>query len=296
MENLINMINIHILNLIIAFGSFIVVVYIFASRHNRRLQELKSAQDELQRLSELKNSFLSNVSSEIHTQINCIQDMTKKALCDNNNENVRDYARMINVAGNMIQTMMGNIIDMARIEYDMTDCQEDKYHMSTLIEELNRIGSEFAWKRGLGFCLETDEGHPSELWGDESRIKQVVTSFLNNAVKYTDTGQITLRFSFKEIKYGDEIILLISVADTGIGINDENLFKLSDLFTRLDSTVNDGIGLGLFIAKKQTNKMKGQIFVNSEYGKGSEFWVEIPQKVVNKKPMGDWKLSVSIAE
>ena len=283
MENLIHITYIHGVILMNVFA--VVIILLLVSHNKRRLQELETAREEFSKLCDLKNSLIFKMSDEIRTNIDYILDMTKFILFDSNN--VNDYTSKINEAGKLLQTLA----EVLKIESDRIDCLEDKYHVSVLIQEISEFGAEYARKHDLGFCIETDERHPSALLGDISLIKQVISCFLDNAVKYTKSGQITLRFSFKEIKDKDEVILCISVADTGIGIKDEHINKLTENFAKYNSTLDNGIGHGLFIAKKLTDRMKGRIFVESEYGNGSRFWVEFPQTIVSRKPMGDWRLA-----
>ena len=287
MENVINMIHIYILIIVGIISA--VLLYLFATRHNSRSQKLDVTGGEDSKLSEAKNNFLSKLINEINTQLNSIMNIAE--MIRNNDDNIDEHMMKIKDAERALQTLA----TVLEIESDNMDYQEDRYQMSVLIQEMNAYGSENAHKHGLDFCIETDERHPSALAGDISRIKLIISCFLDNAVKYTDSGQITLRFSFIETKDKDEVVLCISVTDTGIGIKDEFLSKLFENFANNYSTLDDDIGYGLFIAQKLIDRMKGRIFVESEYGKGSRFSVEIPQAVANRKPMGDWRLADGVA-
>jgi len=191
----------------------------------------------------------------------------------------------------MLQVLVSNILDVSKIESGLMEFVEERYLVSTLIRELHEFGSESARKEKLDFDVAADEDLPKELFGDIRRIKQVVSNFLSNAAKYTNAGLITLKFGFKESEENNITILCISVTDTGIGIKAENIPMLFNSFTRLETTqqYTEGTGLGLAIAKELTERMGGHIYVESEYGTGSEFWMEIPQKIVNKESMGDWE-------
>ena len=142
--------------------------------------------------------------------------------------------------------------------------------------------------------IDIDSGLPSGLWGDELRIRQVLTNLLSNAVKYTERGSITLKAFYEPIDENN-IKLCFSVIDTGIGIKEEDMPKLFNSFKRLDLEKNrniQGTGLGLNIAKRLVEQMNGEITVESEYGKGSVFSIVIPQKVMDSQPIGNLEDSV----
>ena len=271
----------------------IICMYFFFRLYERQHRHLEEAREEALHLSETKNIFLSNMSHEIRTPINVILGMTEMVLRDSRDETVSDYARKIQNAGKMLFVLVSNILDVSKIEAGRLDLIEGGYRTSALIQELFEIGTVHAHKCDLSFIIHVDDKLPSGLLGDMSRIKQIVSNFLSNATKYTTTGSITLTFGCKRSPYKNHTVLLISVKDTGIGIKKENLPILFDVFSRLDLPVNrniDGTGLGLAIAKELTERMDGQIFVESEYGSGSVFWVEIPQGVIDNRSIGNWKL------
>jgi CheY-like chemotaxis protein len=170
--------------------------------------------------------------------------------------------------------------------------------MAELIRELFVMEQDMAAQKGLTFTVEADENLPSELLGDETRIKQVALNFLSNAFKYTEKGGVTLRIrgnSDKGSSSGNDspgnFRLCMAVEDTGIGIREEQKSDLFGVFARLDTErfqQVEGSGLGLAIAKELTGLMDGSIGVESVWGRGSVFAVEIPQVVLNAEPMGPW--------
>ncbi|MCL2164448.1 MAG: ATP-binding protein [Oscillospiraceae bacterium] len=282
------------LSIVLAIATFL----LFRS-HNRQQQELEASREEALRLSEVKNIFLSNMSHEIRTPINVMLGMTEMVLRDSREEPISNYARKIQNAGKMLLVLVNNILDVSKIEAGKLELIENCYRTAVLIQELFEIGSESARKHGLIFEIQVDDKLPTELWGDMPRIKQILSNFLSNAVKYSTDGSIMMSFMCKESEDENQIILLASVKDTGIGIKKENLSILFDAFARLDLPDNrniEGTGLGLAIAKELTERMNGQVFVESEYGAGSVFWVEIPQIITDGKPMGDWKLAADDVE
>ena len=266
--------------------------------YNKQQRELETAREEALKLSEVKNTFLANMSHEIRTPINVMLGMTEMVLRDSYDEAVSDYARKIQNAGNMLLMLVSNILDVSKIESGKLELSDDRYRTAVLIQELCEMGAESARRKGLAFSLRADERLPSELWGDIARIKQIVANFLGNAAKYTNAGSITLDFGLMECASDGEIMLRISISDTGIGIKTENLPILFNAFTRLDLPAHrsiEGTGLGLAIAKDLTERMNGHIYVKSVYGEGSEFWVEIPQKVIDDKPVGDWQFANTVS-
>ncbi|MDR1642137.1 MAG: response regulator [Clostridiales bacterium] len=260
--------------------------------YNQQRLDLEVAREEAITSANAKSAFLANMSHEIRTPINVMLGMTEMVLRESRGGSVAEYARKIQNAGNMLLVLVSNILDVSKIESGKVTMAEDRYRVAALMSELYEIGAESARKRDLAFSIKADAGLPSELWGDSARIKQIIANFLSNAAKYTESGDITLKFGFRDSLREDETVLKISVEDTGIGVKEESLPLLFDAFTRVDTPSSqsiEGTGLGLAIAKDLAEMMNGQIFVKSEYGKGSEFWVEIPQKVVSAKPLEDWR-------
>jgi len=272
--------------------SLIATTLLLLQIKNQQERALQAARDEALQFAEAKNAFLSNMSHEIRTPINIMLGMTEMVLRESRDEIISDYAKKIQNAGKMLHELVSNVLDLSKIEAGKLEMTEDCYRTDLLIQELFLIGSESTRKRELGFNVEVDKKLPAELWGDMSKIKRIASNFLSNAAKYTDSGSVILNFSSSESENENQTILCISVTDTGIGIRKEKLQILFDAFSRLDQPAHrdiEGSGLGLAIAKELTEHMNGRIFVESEYGTGSVFLAEIPQKIVNKAPIGDWK-------
>ena len=165
-----------------------------------------------------------------------------------------------------------------------------RYEISTLIDDLVNMISEKARKKGLEFKTEIDSTLPQSLYGDDVRLRQIVTNILTNAVKYTHAGSVTLKISGKEID-SDTFELKIGVNDTGIGIRAEDMGKLFQSFQRLDEEKNrniEGTGLGIAIVQKLLGMMDSRLEVFSEYGRGSEFSFKLRQKIIDKTPIGDF--------
>lgn len=272
----------------VASVSLGLAMYMHFKLYNEQQHELEAARVEALRLSKAKSNFLANMSHEIRTPINVMLGMNEMVIRERGSERIRDYSLNIQNAGKTLLALIDNILDMTKIEAGKLEIVSENYQTADLIDDLAMIGMERVGRRGIGFKVQADENLPCGLTGDFLHIKQVVVNFLSNAAKYTKQGSVTLSFDKKPGKAADEILLCVSVADTGIGIKEENIALLFDAFTREDLLAHrniEGTGLGLAIAKNFTELMQGRIDVKSRLGHGSVFSVEIPQKVHNKTPL-----------
>lgn len=275
---------------VLAVGLLILLIMaIIATGQDLLHSEQKKQQAIMARKAQAK--FLANMSHEIRTPINAIIGMNEMILRENENESIQKYAHNIQSASNMLLGLVNDVLDFSKIESGKLELVEDTYHLAPLIQdEILLLNVRIAGKP-ITTKIDIDPDIPSKLFGDELRIKQVLTNLLSNAVKYTKEGSVTLKASSKWIDE-DRVEMNYSVIDTGIGIKQEDLSKLFDSFKRLELNKNrniEGTGLGLNIAKQLVDLMQGTITVESEYGKGSIFTVSIPQKVMEKKPIGDFE-------
>ena len=254
-----------------------------------------------------KSDFLANMSHEIRTPINAVLGMNEmilregrraQELTDNDTQarkeamkNIVVYAGDIENAGHNLLAIVNDILDFSKIEAGQMELTEAPYQLSSMLNDLSNMTLFKARDKGLEFVIDVDETLPDELFGDEMRVKQIFTNLLNNAVKYTEHGNVRLKLSGERLET-DEIALVASVRDTGIGIRSEDKEKLFGQFERLEPNRNStiaGSGLGLVITKRLLDMMDGSISVESEYGKGSTFTVKIPQKIVSDMPLGDFQ-------
>ena len=257
-------------------------------------EENKRAKEETKKVEELnrsQNRFFSNMSHEIRTPINSILGLNEIILRqeDASDEIIND-AKNIQGAGKMLLTLINDILDMSKIEAGKMDIVPVNYNLGDLISEIVNMIWLRAQQKGLTLNLEVDPTIPAELFGDEVRLKQILVNLLNNAVKYTQEGSVTLRIEKEADKGGDEIVLLFSVIDTGMGIKQDVIPYLFDAFARMDEERNakiEGTGLGLSIVKQLVELMDGKITVNSTYTEGSTFIVSLKQKVTRREPVGE---------
>ncbi|MCR5650693.1 MAG: response regulator [Lachnospiraceae bacterium] len=253
-------------------------------------QDLIHAAEAAQKANKAKTEFLSSVSHEIRTPINAILGMDEMILREAEEEDVRRYARNIEDSGKLLLGLINDLLDTARIESGKMEIIPVNYDLASTLNDIVNIVSPKAQSKGLKLLVNVNPEIPHLLKGDETRVKQCTINILNNAVKYTQTGSVRLEVDFK--KHGESSVdLLISVADTGIGIKKKDLEKLNRPFERLDQKKNygvEGTGLGLSIVNSFLKLMDSHLDVKSEYGKGSVFSFAVKQDVTDWEAMGDY--------
>lgn len=266
------------------------VMYLHFRMYNKQQEILEEARIEAQSANKAKSAFLANMSHEIRTPINVMLGMNEMILRESESEEIRQYAKSIERSGGYLISLINNILDISRIESGKMEIEEGKYELRQLLDEVMLIAEKQAEQKSLKMNLIFDKTLPAYLIGDVIHIKQILLNLINNAVKYTKEGQIDIKVS----KNAEETKLIFEVKDTGIGIKEENLPILFDAFMRVDSKKNKkikGTGLGLAIAKQLVEQMDGMIWVESVYGKGSSFFVQLPMKKVSDGKISnvEWK-------
>lgn len=254
------------------------------------LTKEKNMLQELVQANEAKSQFLANMSHEIRTPINGILGMDSILLKECRDEKLKEYAQNIQSAGQSLLSIINDILDISKIESGKLEIIPTKYQLFSILNDCCNLTKVKLEDKPVTLNIEINENLPSWLYGDEVRIRQIINNFLSNAAKYTKEGTITFRMDFEE-KAKDTIWLVISVADTGIGIKEEDLSKLFESFTRIEEKRNrniEGTGLGLNLTKNLISLMNGEVAVESTYGEGSCFTARIPQIVMDRKPMGDF--------
>ena len=259
----------------------------------RKLEEVTEALQEAQRKAYdanlAKSAFLANMSHEIRTPMNAVLGLDEMILNSRDLDEIGEYARNIQSSGKALLSIINDILDFSKIEAGKMSLVETNYHLAAVLRDINLQFSMKASKQSLAYKTDIDENLCDELYGDEVRIRQVITNLLNNAVKYTKQGFVEL--SVHGNVEGAVLYLHISVRDTGIGIKKENLPNLFSSFRRIDEKRNrsiEGTGLGLAIVKHFVHLMGGSVDVESTFGKGSVFSVNIPQKIVGDKTISQY--------
>ena len=254
-------------------------------------QEKKSAEaqkKEVEQIARSKDTFFANMSHEIRTPINTIIGLNEMILREDISDEIAENAINIQNASKMLLTTINDILDLSKLESGKMDIVPTQYELSSMFSDLVNLIWIRAHQKNLEFKVDIDPEIPSMLYGDEIRIKQVVTNMLTNAVKYTSSGSVTLSAKGERVA-ADQILLRISVQDTGMGIRKESLDDLFSSFKRVDESDNrniEGTGLGLNISKQLIEMMGGKISVDSVYHQGSTFTVEVKQRIVNVRPIG----------
>ena len=242
-----------------------------------------------------KTNFLANMSHEIRTPINAVLGMNEVILRECEDARILEYAQNIESAGRTLLSLINDILDFSKIESGSMEISEAEYDLSSVLNDVYNMIHIKAEQKALDFRFEIDQSLPDSLYGDEMRIRQIMVNILNNAIKYTPAGSVTLKVGGRR-DFDDLLTLRIDVIDTGMGIRDEDKEKLFEKFKRLDIDKNktvEGSGLGLAITSSLLELMGGTILVDSEYGKGSTFTALLPQKIVKDVPIGDFKMRLA---
>lgn len=267
-------------------------------------EEAEKAKAEAIAAAKAKSVFLANMSHEIRTPINAILGMDTMILRESDDKDILEYAGNIQSASQTLLSLINDILDFSKIETGKLELVQGDYALSSLINDVYHMLLGKAKEKGLALNVDSDKNLPAKLYGDEVRIRQILVNILNNAIKYTEKGSVTLKVGMSEQQNADainnnnvtgsqpakNIIITFTISDTGIGIKPENISHLFDSFSRFDENKNkhiEGTGLGLAITKQLTKLMNGKINVTSKYGEGSVFEVSIPQKVVSDLKIGD---------
>lgn len=282
-----------------AIGGIILKTHmdVFEREHELNLQQ----REELRNNQNSRNVFFANMSHEIRTPINTIIGLNEMILRENPNGVTREYARDIQIASNMLLNQVNDILDFSQMELEKMHIIPVQYKTVELLGDLVELVRLRVNKKKLELILDIDPNLPSKMWGDEKRLKQIFLNLLDNAVKYTQEGSITFSVQSEESKEGN-IYLKVKIADTGIGIRNEDLEHIYDSFIRVDEKKNrriTGTGLGLSITKQLVNLMGGEINVDSIYTKGTIFTIIIEQRIVDANPIGNidfFKLAVQDGE
>ncbi|WP_312070519.1 ATP-binding protein [Anaerotignum propionicum] len=246
-----------------------------------KMEETSEAKKQAEVSAQAKADFLANVSHEIRTPMNAICGMSEILLSRDLDGASREYVEIIKSASNNLLGIINDILDFSKIESGKIEIVTSEYVLLEAVQDVLNIVQYKLETKEVSLNLEMKKDIPKVLLGDSMRLRQILTNLLNNAVKFTDHGEIklVLDWTFTGKKEG---VLLVEVIDTGIGIREEDVQKLFHSFTQVNSKRNrelEGTGLGLAICKNLINAMEGNVGVTSVYGEGSNFYFSIPQGI-----------------
>ncbi len=278
---------------VIFVGLLTSILLLFLTRIYEEENELaKQQKKEIEELNKAENNFFSSMSHEIRTPINTIIGLNEIILRGDIPDDVAENARNIQGASKMLLTLINDILDLSKIKSGKMEIVNVSYETGSLFSEIVNMIWIKAREKGLEFRLHVDSSIPSMLCGDEVRIKQVLINLLNNAVKYTSKGSITLSVRCERLGL-NRVRVWYSIEDTGLGVKKENIPYIFNAFKRVDEEKNrhiEGTGLGLSIVQQLVELMGGEISVNSVYTKGSTFLVMLEQDIVDGKELGTFTL------
>ncbi|MCR5652121.1 MAG: response regulator [Lachnospiraceae bacterium] len=260
----------------------------------RALKLEKQAADEANKA---KSSFLADMSHEIRTPINAILGMNEMILRESEDKDILEYSGNIETSGKNLLQLINSILDFSKIEDGKMEIVPVTYSLSSSISYLYNSIIERARSKDLEVNVNVDPELPSKLFGDDTRINQVIMNLLTNAVKYTREGSVTLTVKQEE-RTTSAVLMSVEVRDTGIGIRKEDMSKLFESFERLDQVKNrniEGTGLGMSIVTKLLSLMDSTLKVESIYGEGSVFSFEIWQEIRDYSPVGEVDMTASSA-
>ncbi len=258
------------------------------------VHELEIEKEQAEEATRQKSAFLANMSHEIRTPINAVLGMDEMIIRETGEDYTRQYAVDIQRSGNMLLSLVNDVLDFSKIESGKMELLPSEYDIVALFSDLEEMVRQGIHDKGLQFEVAVDERIPRYLVGDVARLKQCILNLLTNAKKYTEKGEV--RFS-AVLEEADEAKarIRIRVDDTGIGIRPEDIEKLFTAFERLDQDRNrtiEGTGLGMNIVQRLLDMMDSRLEVESEYGKGSCFSFSLVQKIHKNEPIGDYAAAV----
>jgi signal transduction histidine kinase/DNA-binding response OmpR family regulator len=261
------------------------------TRDIREMRKLTLEKEVAEQSSRHMNTFLAKMSHEIRTPMNVIMGITEIHMQnDNYSQETQEAFSIIFNSSHLLLKIINTILDMSKIQAGKMELKPINYDVASIINDTIHLFIMHYENKQINFSVHVDENVPATLFGDDLRIKQILSNLLSNAFKYTDSGEISLSVSIEPKENADnEIILILRVQDTGQGMTEEQLDQLFDEYTRFNQEANhytEGAGLGMTITRHLVQMMNGNVTINSKPGKGTEFTVRLPQRKVDNNILG----------
>ena len=261
--------------------------FIFENPDLELVEEINSLTAEAESANSSKLDFLSNISKEMMNPMHTIAELSDKVLSgeDADDAKIRDDIRQIELSSKNFLEILNNAVDISNVENEKEALYERDYSLITILKNLTTVAQEKIYTKKVQVVLNIDNSIPNTLYGDSTKVYQILLNIISNSIKYTEVGKVSIHLS-KEIK-NNNIILKFKISDTGYGIKEEDYDKVFVKYSRLEDAVSRGIegtGLGLAIAKQYADLLGGDIWFESVYGAGTTFYVEIPQQIVAMVP------------
>ncbi len=254
------------------------------------IEEITRVREQAEQANIAKSAFLANMSHEIRTPMNAIVGLSDIIMEESKGRKVYEYTCDIKASAHNLLALINDILDLSKVEAGKMELVPTQYHVKSLVKEVLNMMDIVASQHGLMLESEYDMSIPCCYLGDESRIKQILINLLNNALKFTKKGHVKISVSGMQGETEDTECLIFRVEDTGCGIREEDFERIFENFKQIDSKRNrsaEGTGLGLSITRHLAELMQGTIKVESVYGEGSTFIVEIQQKIADARPLSE---------